>query len=318
MENSICVIVQALYDLKSSANAWRTHMCSTLKSMGFNHSLADNDFWMKMDTKIDGTYYYSYILVYVDDILILSEDPKAYMQMLSEQYYVKESSIGAPNLNLGTQYKLVTGRSVNPAWSSSTDRYVKEATSIVFERMDNMGLKLTRRHKSPDHPFSNAVYWPELDMSELCISDEHQFYQQMVGIARWMIEVGRIDISFEVSLMSRYLSCPRVGHLYQMLHMFQCLYCNQGLDLIYDSTKINVRELTVLPHQRADYKTKELGVMYPDATDYIPDNMSEALGKRVQINAFVDAYLAGETTTRRSQTGILIYLNMAPVIWTSK
>ena len=77
--------------------------------------------------------------------------------MLSEQYYVKESSIGAPNLYLGTQYKLVTGCSGNPAWSSSIDRYVKEATSIVFEQMDNMGLKLTRRHKSPDHPFSNAV-----------------------------------------------------------------------------------------------------------------------------------------------------------------
>ena len=101
--------------------------------MGFGHGLADNDFWMKKDTKIDGTYYYSYILVYVDDILILSEDPKTYMQMLSEQYYIKDNSIGAPHLYLGTQYKLVTSRSGNPAWSSSTDRYVKEATSIVFD-----------------------------------------------------------------------------------------------------------------------------------------------------------------------------------------
>ena len=58
--------------------------------------------------------------------------------------------------------------------------------------------------------------------------------------------------------------------------------------------------------------------MYPDAIDYIPDNMPKALGKSVQINAFVDADLAGETTTRHSQTGILIYLNMAPVIWISK
>ena len=35
----------------------------------------------------------------------------------------------------------------------------------------------------------------------------------------------------------------------------------------------------------------------------------------MQINAFVDAYLAGEVTTRRSRTGILIFLNMSPTVW---
>ena len=133
-----------------------------------------------------------------------------------------------------------------------------------------------------------------------------------------MIEIGRIDIAFEVSLMSRYLASPRVGHLTQMLHMFQYLHCNQGLDLVYDSTKINLRESTILPQQRADHKAKELRALYPDAVDYIPPNMLEALGTSVQINAFVDADLAGETTTRCSQTGILIYMNMAPIIWISK
>ena len=103
-----------------------------------------------------------------------------------------------------------------------------------------------------------------------------------------------------------------------MLYMFQCLHCNQGLVLIYDSTKINAHESTILPHQRADYNTKELRVIYPDTIDYIPDNMLEPLGKSVQINAFVEADSAGETTTRRSQTGILVYLNMAPVTWVSK
>ena len=155
---------------------------------------------------------------------------------------------------------------------------------------------------------------PELDVSTSCSPDEHQFYQQIIGIARWMIKIGRIDIAFEVSLMSRYLASPRVGHLTQMLHMFQYLHCNQGLDLVYDSTKINLRESTILPQQRADHKAKELRALYPDAVDYIPPNMLEALGTSVQINAFVDADLAGETTTRCSQTGILIYVNMAPII----
>ena len=43
LEHSICVIVQALYGLKTSANAWCNHMCSTLHDMGFEHSLINAD-----------------------------------------------------------------------------------------------------------------------------------------------------------------------------------------------------------------------------------------------------------------------------------
>ena len=38
----------------------------------------------------------------------------------------------------------------------------------------------------------------------------------------------------------------------------------------------------------------------------------------IQINAFVDASHARNKVTRRSHTGILIYLNRAPIIWYSK
>ena len=81
-----------------------------------------------------------------------------------------------------------------------------------------------------------------------------------------MIEIGRIDIAFEVFLMPRYLASPCVGHLTQMLHLFQYLHCNQGLDLVYDSTKINIRESTILPHQRADHKAKELRALYQECS----------------------------------------------------
>ncbi len=318
MEGSMCVIVRALYGLKTSANAWRSHMCATLQSMGFQHSLADNDVWLHEDLKPDGSACYTYILVYVDDILIVSTRPKDYMAQLSTYYYVKESSIGAPDLYLGTKYKQVKDRSGQITWSSSTDSYVQEATKVVFERMQAMGMKLTKKHRSPDHPFSNTLYRPELDLTDLCTPDEHQFYQQVVGIARWMIEIGRLDIAFEVSLMSRYLASPRIGHLTQMLHMFQYLHCHQGMDLVFDPTLINVRESLILPHQRASYKAAELKKLYPDAVDYHPVHAPKPLGKGVQVNAFVDADLAGESTTRRSQTGILIYLNMAPIMWISK
>ena len=319
MEGATCIIVRALYGLKSSANAWRTHFCRTLdKKMGFKYSYADNDFWMKPCTRPDGTTYYTYILVYVDDILIVSADPKKYMDQLKGEYYVKPESIGSPTLYLGAEIKKVKDRRGLPAWSSSSNKYVKEATTVVAKRMQDMNLAYTKPSKSPKNPFSNIKYRPDLDLTIFCTEKEHQFYQQLVGILRWMIELGRIDILTEVSLMSRYLAQPRIGHLHQLLHIFAYIKCNECPELCYDPTKLDIHEPTILPQERAQYKANVMKMMYPEAIDYIPPNMPPPLGKSVQINAFVDADHAGELTTRRSQTGILIYGNMAPLIWFSK
>ncbi len=65
-------IVRALYGLKSSGAAYygEEHLANCLTHLGFQTCLADNDVWIKAQTKLDGTECYAYILVYVDDILI--------------------------------------------------------------------------------------------------------------------------------------------------------------------------------------------------------------------------------------------------------
>ena len=45
----------------------------------------------------------------------------------------------------------------------------------------------------------------------------------MIGIIRWVVALVRIDISYEVSSLSRYLVQPHNGHLVQALHMFKYL-----------------------------------------------------------------------------------------------
>ena len=58
--------------------------------------------------------------------------------------------------------------------------------------------------------------------------------------------------------------------------------------------------------------------LYSDATDELPPNVPEALGESVQLSMFVDADHAGNKVTRRSHTGIIIYVNSAPIVWYSK
>jgi hypothetical protein len=57
---------------------------------------------------------------------------------------------------------------------------------------------------------------------------------------------------------------------------------------------------------------------YPDAKEPIPPNLPEALGHAVTTTCFVDADHAGCKVTWRSQTGIILYVSKAPIIWYSK
>ncbi len=70
------IIRKALYGLKSSGAAWRSMFAATLQDIGYKASLADADVWLRPAVKSDGSHYYEYIFVYVDDLLVLSTCPE--------------------------------------------------------------------------------------------------------------------------------------------------------------------------------------------------------------------------------------------------
>jgi hypothetical protein len=45
------------------------------------------------------------------------------------------------------------------------------------------------------------------------------FYQLLIGVTRWMVELSRVDIATEISLHSSHLAYPREGHLDAALHV---------------------------------------------------------------------------------------------------
>jgi hypothetical protein len=56
---------------------------------------------------------------------------------------------------------------------------------------------------------------------------------------------------------------------------------------------------------------------YGDVEEELPPKMPEPLGQPMNITAFVDANHAGNAITRRSHTGVIIYLQNTPIIWHS-
>ena len=98
------LIVKALYSLKTSGAAWRAHFADTLYSMGFQSSLADPDVWFKVECKPDGFAYYAYILVYVDDVLVISHQPDVPMKIITKSFRLKDG-FGPPSRYLGATIK---------------------------------------------------------------------------------------------------------------------------------------------------------------------------------------------------------------------
>jgi hypothetical protein len=79
-----------------------------------------------------------------------------------------------------------------------------------------------------------SSYHPEEDASTELQGTDHAYFQELIGILRWDIELGRIDIMIEVSMFSTHLAMQRSGHLEQAIHIFAYLKVNPKKTLALD------------------------------------------------------------------------------------
>ena len=323
-EGKIAVISRALYGLKSASAAWRNHFSKfILETLGYQETWADPDVYRKACTKQDGTKYYSYLVIYVDDVLCMHHNPKEVMDIIGDTFRLK-GNVESPTRYLGTDIKVWKNHNddgeENTCWAMGSSTYVKEAVRVAEAQMKKHGLSYTSsRRQGRATPFSNQEYRPELDVSEILTDDLVTVYQNLIGVLRWSCELGRLDILHEVSILSQYLAQPRKGHIDQALNIFFYLKNHDRSWMIMDHSKFEIDwiprdDKELHPRERA----KLLKKVYRDAVDELPHNMPVPLGEEIDINAFVDADHAGNKVTRRSHTGVIIFCNLAPVVWYSK
>ena len=140
--------------------------------------------------------------------------------------------------------------------------------------------------------------------------DRASYYQTMIGVMRWMVEICRIEIDTECSLLSSHLVYPREGHFECALHMMGYLKWKHNYRLFFDSTYPDIDFDTF--SGGAEWKT-----LYGDVTEDIPPNAPYPRVKDVDLRMWVDSGHAGDKITRRSCTGYFIFLNTALITWLS-
>jgi hypothetical protein len=306
-QGQVVKIVRALYGLKSSGASWRSVLKQAiLEDLQFEPTTADPDAYRRRTVHPRGFEYWEFLLVYVDDILIVSHNPQVHLQKLN-QFHM--SAVGKPDRYLGANIKRVTvpgDDSGMEYWSMTSQTYVRNAVNNVREMLRSEGYDLKTTAKTP----FPSNYRPELDVSDELDTDLCSRYSQLIGVLRWMIELGRIDIYYEVSVLSQYLASPRVGHLETVYHLFAYLHKHDKSSIVFDPSDPIIDSTAFIEQDWSEF--------YGEVEEETPPKMPEPLGSPVTISVFVDANHAGNVVTRRSHTGILIYLQNTPIIWHSR
>ena len=156
----------------------------------------------------------------------------------------------------------------------------------------------------------STSYHPSEDVTKELNVEVVQFYQELIGILRWAVEIGRVDILLEVSILSSHLTFPRIGHLQAVYHIFVYLTQVPKRKLYFDPVLTLISEDCF---HKFDWEE-----FYHDSKEAIPDDMPNPRGKIMTKHCFVDANHTGDKRTRRSQTGILISFDQSPILWFNK
>lgn len=279
------------------------------EQLGFTSTRIDPDVYIRKGSKPNGFKYYEMLLVYVDDCLVVSHDPEKIMIDIGKEFEIKNGEYGAPEFYLGAGIEKynVDGEEY---WSMKSDKYVKNAVQTVKDLLaeDGRELKGGKRNHAGALPIS---YKPELDTTRECDGEHASRFRQIIGILRWAIELGRMDILLEVSMMSQFQANPREGHLEALYLIVFYLSKNPLKRVVFDPRKPQLDERYF--NSGADWTE-----FYGDVEEEDPPHMPEPLGNSVRMGCFVDANHAGNVVTRRSHTGILIVLNSAPITPFSK
>ena len=264
---------------------------------------------MRPSTKSDGTPYYEWVLLYVDDTLAISENAEHIIRNEIGKYFeMKEASIGKPELYLGGRVNEVVLDNGAKAWSFSSSQYVQAAVKNVSDYLEKRGEKLQAKVKAP----FTYDYRSELETTPELNDNDAAYYASLIGILRWIVELGRIDIAVEVSIMSSHMAMPREGHLKQLYHIFSYLKCHHNAELVFDPSDPNI--------DMNDFEEQDWSAtVYATASkEELPPNMPEPRGQSMRMTCYVDSDHAGDTVTRRSRTGFIVFLQSAPIYWLSK
>ncbi len=151
--------------------------------LGYESNKADPDLWMKVCTRDTGSgpeKYYLYILIFMDDILCIHDDPDSVLTQIDKYFPLKHDSVGELDVYLGAKLKLMQLENGVWVWGLSPSKYVQEAVHNCKKNMKENLPKFYKLKCLAPNPFPTD-YRPELDTSPELPPEHASYYQSLMG-----------------------------------------------------------------------------------------------------------------------------------------
>jgi hypothetical protein len=144
------LIKRALYGGKAAGRDFRNHLRACMLHLDFAPCPADPDVWLRPAIKSDGSEYYEYVLLYTDDVLVVSDEAEKLLRDGIGKYFeLKEESVGKPKIYLGGHMREVELENGTRAWAFGSSQYVRAVVSNVEDYLGTKGLKLPSKAETP-------------------------------------------------------------------------------------------------------------------------------------------------------------------------
>jgi hypothetical protein len=141
--------------------------------------------------------------------------------------------------------------------------------------------------------------------------DDSDKYRSILSCCIWIIVLGRFDIAYATSAMSRFNMLPREVHHKAVKRILSYLKTFPKRRVIIDTSYPDHSMYSVEDHSN-------WMEFYSDVGEEIPKYLPPKKEQKVRMTVYVDADHEYDLVTIKSITRILVMLNNTPIRWISK
>ena len=118
---------------------------------------------------------------------------------------MKESSIGPPTQYLGGKLRELELENDQKCWAFGSKQYVEAVVKNVIEYLKKRGEGLAAKAVT----LMTSGYRPEIDITPDLGEADAEYFHSLIGVLIWIVELGRVEINIEASMLSSHLAMPR-------------------------------------------------------------------------------------------------------------
>eukprot|EP00873_Tetraselmis_striata_P002937 jgi/Tetstr1/423201/TSEL_001321.t1 len=202
--DNVLRLLKSIYGLKQASREWYELIHKKLTGLGLARSNSDTSMYIMNHPR----YGICIVLVYVDDILVVSDSV--------EWIRSAKSAIGAEfNMTDFGEAAFVLCMDLTRCWASGTIRLSQE--QYTLELLEKYGMQDCSPAKTPmgSGHYKDLASASDADKAPLSRED-HETYRAILGSVNFLAMRTRPDLAFAISVLSRFQSAPQKIHLMQL------------------------------------------------------------------------------------------------------